>query len=896
MRVFAILFLALLGACGGSGNSGDGGDGGGLPSGDGPIRPVSNAPFTQEAVSILAPGQSGDFTTAEFTQDQAQGALIGSDPSVYGDHVDDQRLPYWNSEFKDGRFLDVSDLEPQRTFNDGAVRIYRDPFGVPVIHGDTLEDVWFGAGYALAEDRLFLLDGARRQARGTLAEVAGPGSVPADVEARVLTYTEEEYQAMFDALSDDVRRVIQAYCDGSNQRIADVSGDPSTLPAEFVLLDYEPAPLTPTDVMAIGVLITRQVASNGGDEFANVAELQRLAEEFGRDKALEIFSDVLWVDDRKAAVTVPEGQTFSNITTPPAQRAQVLGRMADFALGLPLELAEGPGTGDFPAPSPLLPVRKSAPAWPDLRVLPERISASYQVVVAPERTVDGSTLLVSGPQLGYSYPTLLVEVEVHGGGYDARGSTVAGLPVVGIGYGERTVWGLTTGESKTIDSFIVEVNPDNPEEYFHDGVLKPMDCRDETVNYRSTADGVPNVSEPKPGVNADTIRVCRTVHGPVVARATTADGTPLARAVQYAMWGREIETVNGVQQWNRVDSFAEFFDAMSLVTWNENTMYADADGNIAYFHPGLHPWRHPAADQRFPIPGSGEFDHCGQLAFENTPHSVNPERGYLHNWNNKPALGWGEGVGGDASQEPSGADGRNVNWGQVIRAELDGDGLSIDDLVEMDLRIGRIDPRAAALLPSIMACDGGCGLDAEGQALIDILRGWDRQHYNDAIDVTLEPGSTDDADAAGEPDGVRDTAGATIFDAIATAMVDEITVDVVPTDFITRHSRRGNHPYDAGTFHKLVAKILDPSKTSIPVQHDWLAGRDNEQFVADSIALALTRLKATYGDNTAPADYRRIHARSSVCALAQPLVGPCLSMPHTDRGSWLKIVSFTPAP
>ena len=69
-------------------------------------RPVSNAPFPQEAVSILAPGQSGDFTTAEFTQDQAQGALIGSDPSVYGDHVDDQRLPYWNSEFKDGRFLD----------------------------------------------------------------------------------------------------------------------------------------------------------------------------------------------------------------------------------------------------------------------------------------------------------------------------------------------------------------------------------------------------------------------------------------------------------------------------------------------------------------------------------------------------------------------------------------------------------------------------------------------------------------------------------------------------------------------------------------------------------------------------------------------------------------------
>ena len=894
------------------------------------IRPVNLAAAVDRQIqSIMPPGQSGHFPSAAACPlDNPNCFAPGNPPESYGPHIDDQRLSYWDatlggpdhlpSGFKPGEFFDTSGATPETVIDfsvdggdpvDDTVNIYRDAFGVPVVHADTDYGVWYGAGYALAQDRLFLIDAAVALARGTSAETQGTGAYGADVQTRVLTYSEAEYTAMGEALPELAKTALQAHVDGINAWTAEVLADPTQalLPQEFVALNYLPEPISTNDVLALGVLMTRFVASAGGDEMANVQALQALEAQHGETEGRRIFRDLLWVDDEQADVTIPD-QRFTNISTPPELRDTVFEAAADFAAALPLELADGPGTGaaqpqtqaaklDLPEDWqwPVAPELLAAAAenWSDI---PDHVSASYMTVLSPDLTADGSTVLINGPQLGYSYPTLLVEVEVHGGGYDARGSTVAGLPVVGIGYGERTVWGLTTGESKTIDSFIVEVNPDNPEEYFHDGVLKPMDCRDETVNYRSTADGVPNVSEPKPGVNADTIRVCRTVHGPVVARATTADGTPLARAVQYAMWGREIETVNGVQQWNRVDSFAEFFDAMSLVTWNENTMYADADGNIAYFHPGLHPWRHPAADQRFPIPGSGEFDHCGQLAFENTPHSVNPERGYLHNWNNKPALGWGEGVGGDASQEPSGADGRNVNWGQVIHAELDGDGLSIDDLVEMDLRIGRIDPRAAALLPSIMACDGGCGLDAEGQALIDILRGWDRQHYNDAIDVTLEPGSTDDADAAGEPDGVRDTAGATIFDAIATAMVDEITVDVVPTDFITRHSRRGNHPYDAGTFHKLVAKILDPSKTSIPVQHDWLAGRDNEQFVADSIALALTRLKATYGDNTAPADYRRIHARSSVCALAQPLVGPCLSMPHTDRGSWLKIVSFTPAP
>src|SRR3712207_2711557 len=101
-------------------------------------------------------------------------------------------------------------------------------------------------------------------------------------------------------------------------------------------------------------------------------------------------------------------------------------------------------------------------------------------------------MLVSGPQLGYSYPTQLWEVEVHGAGYDARGSTVPGLPTVGIGYGERVAWGLTTGNSKTIDSFIEEVRREGDAlQYFHDGVWKDADCRVEEVRYRTAVEGVP---------------------------------------------------------------------------------------------------------------------------------------------------------------------------------------------------------------------------------------------------------------------------------------------------------------------------------------------------------------------------------------------------------------------
>ena len=942
MRHFALALTGLLiAAC----NSASPPSGGPPPSGGDPVAalqclPLPEAPpapsvrpanpaaaVIREIQNIMPPGQSGHFPSASACPLSNPNCFApGNEPSSYGPHIDDQRLSYWDaslrgpnhlpSGFKPGEFFDTTGVDPERAFTlsvdggdpvDDTVRIYRDAFGVPVVHADTDYGVWYGAGYALAQDRLFLIDAAVALARGTSAETQGTGAYGADVQTRVLTYSDAEYTAMGETLPAPARTALQAHVAGINARIAEVNADATQalLPQEFVALNYRPEPISTNDVLALGVLMTRFVASAGGDEMANVLALQALEAQHGKTEGRRIFRDLLWVDDERADVTITD-RRFTNISTPPELRDAVFEAAADYATSLPPELAEGPGTGaaepkvqvsrltlpeGWKWPAPPEDLAAVAAKWSEI---PDHVSASYMAVFSPELTADGSTILINGPQLGYSYPTLLAEVEVHGGGYDARGATVAGLPVVGIGYGERIVWGLTTGESKTIDSFIVEVNPDNPEEYFHDGELKAMDCRDEVVNYRSTSNGVPNVAEPKPGANADTIRVCRTVYGPVVARATAQDGTPLARSVQYAMWGREVETINGVLQWNRVDTFDEFHAAMARVTWNENTMYADADGNIAYYHPGLHPWRHPAADQRFPIAGSGDFDHCGLLAFENTPHRVNPERGYLHNWNNKPARGWGDGVGGDASQEPSGADGRNVNWEQVIRAELDGDGLTLDDLVEMDLRIGRIDPRAAALLAPILGCDGGCGLEPEEQALIEILKTWDRQHYNDAIDVTLEPDSTDDADAAAEPDGVRDTAGATIFDAIISAMVDQITDGVLPPAFIARHARRGNHPYDAGTFHKLVAKILDPAKSSIPVQHDWLGGRTREAFIADSLELALARLKATYGENTAPADYRRIHARASVCALADPLVGPCLTMPHTDRGSWLKIVGFRP--
>ena len=192
-------------------------------------RQASTPVAPRQVVNLLAPGQSGFVST----DGQLQGSATG-EPGDYGEHLDDQRIPYWSFEFKPGEFADVSELVAEQPIE--TVQIYRDDFGVPIIYAETAYDLAFGMGYALTADRLFLQDGARRLARGTLAELTGPGDVPADIEARVLTYSEAEYQAMYDALPQQPRDMIDGYVAGANAWVERVQSDPSLLPAEYALL------------------------------------------------------------------------------------------------------------------------------------------------------------------------------------------------------------------------------------------------------------------------------------------------------------------------------------------------------------------------------------------------------------------------------------------------------------------------------------------------------------------------------------------------------------------------------------------------------------------------------------------------------------------------------------
>jgi penicillin amidase len=110
----------------------------------------------------------------------------------------------------------------------------------------------YGNGYAQAEDRLFEMDILRRAGTGRLAETLGPSYLLMDEVVRRDGYTSAELHKLFARLSAQDRRSLEAYRDGVNKFIAEVTAAPQRLPLEFG--GVAPTPWTVEDSVAAAVL------------------------------------------------------------------------------------------------------------------------------------------------------------------------------------------------------------------------------------------------------------------------------------------------------------------------------------------------------------------------------------------------------------------------------------------------------------------------------------------------------------------------------------------------------------------------------------------------------------------------------------------------------------------
>ena len=229
---------------------------------------------------------------------------------------------------------------PQRT--SGFV-IHRSAFGVPTITADSQGQMWFGAGWAQAQDRMVQLELTRRAVEGTLSEIFGPGELSQDETVRTFFYTPAELTAQFQALPAAMQKALTEFSDGINayeaNAYASAASEAQKVPYEFFVLGqalgltgpYQPAPWQPEDTVAVGNFLARQFGGGGGSEATNLQFLQYLENELIKTgakhpftTAAAIFNDSRWINDPTAPTTVPG----PGLHAPAGRRAGPGGRLA----------------------------------------------------------------------------------------------------------------------------------------------------------------------------------------------------------------------------------------------------------------------------------------------------------------------------------------------------------------------------------------------------------------------------------------------------------------------------------------------------------------------------------------------------------------------------------------
>ena len=347
--------------------------------------------------------------------------------------------------------------------------------------------------------------------------------------------------------------------------------------------------------------------------------------------------------------------------------------------------------------------------------------------------------LYNGPQLGFSVPELFVEFELHTPEIPGiHGVSAAGVPVMGIGHNGEVAWGFTSGLSDEDDLYVEKVT--GPETYRFKGQDRAMECRDESFTWKTPPTDLPGTltgliegggSSGAPPAGTTTERICRTVHGPVQA---TGDGIALSR--RYAIWNRELETIVGIDKLNRAKDIGDVDKAMDAVTWNENVMAVDSEGHIGYWHPGLHQLKPKRWDERLPMPGTGKAEWRGFLPPDKRPQVIDPQQGWLAQWNNVPSRGWTNGDS-EALERATGSLHRvGILMKLVPRvAKNPSFGRSTDIALTSGTTAQQFPLRDKAKFRRARR-----PADANGRAVLRALKAWDGSYDAEDGDGTVDPG------------------------------------------------------------------------------------------------------------------------------------------------------------
>lgn len=557
------------------------------------------------AYYILPPGNFGGLPTTDESTDQL--ALYDGLTPLRGDVTDADIAAH----FLPQDFEPIGATVEEPTGRDDVTILY-DEFGVPHITGETRDALAFGAGWVTARDRGLLVDLGRGPARAAVADVPG-------INAFSLVTSAQEFvpsAATEQLVTDQVQLLIDTYGEEGEQIVAEAQAYADGMTAYWEANGLDRPPATVNDVIAVTAFIGSIFGAGGGGEARNAEFLAALQDRLGDEQGRLVWEDLLRADDPEAPTTIEERFDYPVLTGGEVTGSVVL----DDGSLIPLDPRE-PASGSAPIVNA---------AVYDPTGGPEFVRASNWLTIDPSASVNGTTLAVMGPQLGYYYPEIVQQMHLSGPGIEAQGAAVPGLAMyMLIGRTRDYAWSLTSANQDVRDVYAeVLCEPDGATptresgHYEFEGECVPFELFD-----AGTLAGVPIVYPVS-------------VHGPVIGTATV-DGAPVALTSKRSTFGRDALNLAALKDMTEGDAATPeaFFEAANKFGFTFNWGYANRDG-IAYFASGHLPERAPGLDRRLPTLGTGEYEWQGFLDLEEHPHADGHPSGRLLNWNNQSAPGF----------------------------------------------------------------------------------------------------------------------------------------------------------------------------------------------------------------------------------------------------------------
>jgi acyl-homoserine-lactone acylase len=246
-------------------------------------------------------------------------------------------------------------------------------------------------------------------------------------------------------------------------------------------------------------------------------------------------------------------------------------------------------------------------------------TGSNGMAVAPSNTAARRSLLLINPHTSFFFRSELQMTS--GEGLNAYGASTWGQFFIYQGFNERCGWMHTSSAVDAIDRYLETVVKKGDSFYYKYGnEERPVTTSVIKVPYKTDS-----------GMAEKSFAVYRTHHGPVIA---STEG----KWVSISLMQEPVKSLTQSYTRTKAKNYEEFKRTMELHTnSSNNTIFADADGNIAYFHGNFIPKRDPKFDWTKPVDGSDPATEWGGLlSVDETPKLLNPASGWLYNSNDWP--------------------------------------------------------------------------------------------------------------------------------------------------------------------------------------------------------------------------------------------------------------------